>query len=115
MKIAVTDKEFVDKRRKLVRLAPIVLSLCLLVIAGFGLWAYFFQPLMADPFEVARRIQEDALDATTVALMAVMLPIMMLVCMGLTAAVVGLAWAGLANERRYLGIIDSLTGESQNT
>lgn len=112
MKIAVTDKDFVDKRRKLVRLGPVVLGLCLAVILGFGLWAFFFQPLMADPFEVARRIQDDALDSTTVALMAVMLPILMLVCIGLAAAIVGLSWAGLANERRYLHIIDSLTGES---
>ena len=101
-----------DKRRKLVRLGPIVLGLCLAIIVGFGLWAYFYQPLMADPFEVARQIQEDALDTTTVALMAVMLPIVMLVCIALTAAIVGLSWAGLSNERRYLNIIDSLTSES---
>ncbi len=112
MKITVTDRDFVDKRRIYVRSGPIVLGVCLAIIASFGLWAYWYQPLLANPFEVARRINDGLLDDTTVVIMAVMLPIAMLVSIALTAAVVGLCWAGLSKEKRYMRIIDSLTSES---
>ncbi|MGD8808624.1 MAG: hypothetical protein PVG24_03410 [Gammaproteobacteria bacterium] len=111
MKIAVTDRDFVDKRKIYVRTGPIVLGVCLVVIAAFGLWAWLYQPLLANPFEVARQINDGRLDDTTIVLMAVMFPIAMLVGIGLTAAVVALCWAGLAKEKRYMRIIDSLSGE----
>lgn len=112
MRIAVTDKDFIDKRRKIARFGPFVLMACLLIIAGFGAWAYFFQPLLANPFEVARLIEGGQLDDTSILLMAVMLPIVMLVCIMLTAAIVGVSWAGLSAEKRYLRIIDSLTSKA---
>jgi len=112
MKIAVTDENFVNKRRAYVRSGPLVLGICLVTIVAFGLWAYWYQPLLANPFEVARRLDAGELDGTTVSLMAVMLPIAMLVSIALTAAVVGLCWAWLSNEKRYMRIIDSLTGKS---
>lgn len=112
MKITVTDKEFVDRRKRLLQFAPIALGVCLAVVVGFGAWAWFYQPLLANPFEVARQIQANELDATTVALMAVMLPILALVCVGLASALIWLAWGSTSNERRYLRIIESLAGKA---
>ena len=111
MRIAVTDEHFVNRRRAYVRSGPIVLGACLVLIVGFGIWAYAYQPLLANPFEVARQIQAGTIDDITVSLMAVMLPIAMLLSIGLTGAVVALCWAWLSSERRYMRIIDSLTSE----
>jgi len=112
MKIGVSDKDFVDKRRIYVRVGPTVMGVCLIAVASFGFWAWLYQPLLANPFEVARRINDGQLDDTSIVLMAVMLPIAMLVSIGLTGAVVALCWTGLSKERRYMRIIDSLTSES---
>ena len=112
MKITVTDRDFVDRRKRLAKFAPVLLTVSLLIVAGFGLWAYFYQPLLANPFEVARQIQANELDATMVALMAVMLPIVTLVCMGMLGALICVAWAFTSNERRYQQIIDSLSGQA---
>lgn len=112
MKLTVIDKEFVNKRRRLARFGIIVFPVCLVIIAGFGIWAYVDQPLLANPFEVARQIEGQEIDDTTIALMAVMLPIVMLVSIALTAAIIALAWAGLSNEKRYQRIIESLTSQS---
>ena len=110
MGIPVTDAAFVEKRRKFVRSAPIVLGFCLVLVLGFGLWLYLRQPQLINFVEVARQIESGTLDQLTIELMAVMLPIAMLMCLVVLTAVVLLAWAGISNERRYQRIVQELTG-----
>ena len=109
MGMAVTDAAFVEKRRKLVRAAPTVLGICLVVVLGFGLWLYLRQPQLINFVEVARQIESGMLDQLTIELMAVMLPIAMLMCLVVLTGVVLLAWVGVSNERRYQRILQELT------
>ena len=109
MGMAVSDASFIGKRRKLVRFGPIVSGLCLALVSGLGLWIYFQQPRLMNYVEVARQIESGSLDQLTVELMAVMLPIAMLMCLLLLAAVVALSWFGLSKEKRYIRIIDELS------
>ncbi|MGD2166787.1 MAG: hypothetical protein PVF63_01700 [Gammaproteobacteria bacterium] len=109
MGIAVSDAAFIGKRRKLVKLGPIAFGLCLALVFGLGIWMYLQQPKLINYVEVARQLENGSLDQLTVELMAVMLPIAMLMCLVLLAAVVALSWFGLSNEKRYLRIIDELT------
>lgn len=110
MGLAASDSAFVDKRRKYVRAGPAVLGFCLLLIIGLGLWLYSTQPQLIHFAEVARQIADGSLDQLTVELMAVMLPIAMLMSLVLIAGIIGLAWAWLLNEKRYLRIIAELRG-----
>jgi type VI protein secretion system component VasF len=110
MGMAVSDAAFVEKRRKLVRAAPIVLGSCLALVLGFGLWLYLRQPQLINFVEVARQIDSGVLDQLTIELMAVMLPIAMLMCLVLVTGVVLLAWLGVSNERRYQKIVQDLSG-----
>jgi uncharacterized membrane protein YjgN (DUF898 family) len=109
MGIAVSDAVFVGKRRKFVRLGPVVFGLCLALVAGLAVWLYFLQPKLINFVEVARQIENGTLDQLSVELMAVMLPIAMLMCLVLLTAVIAFSWVSLSNERRYIRIIDELT------
>ena len=110
MGMAVSDAAYIGKRRKFVKSGPIVFGLCLALVTGFGIWLYFRQPQLINFVEVARQIESGSLDQLTIELMAVMLPIAMLMCLVLLAGVVGLSWFWLSSERRYLRIIDELSG-----
>jgi hypothetical protein len=109
MGMAVSDAEFIGKRRKFVKSGRIIFSFGLALVLGFGIWLYFRQPRLINFVEVARQLEDGSLDQLTVELMAVMLPIAMLMCLVLLAGVVMLSWVALSNERRYLRIIDQLT------
>lgn len=108
MGMAASDSVFVTKRAKFVSAGPIVLGVCLALVVGFGLWLYFRLPEMINFVEVARQIENGNLDQLSVELMAVMLPIAMLMSLVLAAGLIGLCWAWLATEKRYLSIINSL-------
>ncbi len=110
MQMPAIDTAFIARRRKFTRAGPVVLGFCLAVVIAFGFWLYLRQPQLINYVEVARQIDSGSLDQLSVELMAVMLPIAMLMCLVLLAGVVLLAWAGLSNERRYLQIIDELSG-----
>jgi len=112
MGIAVSDSAFVDKRRRFVRAGPVVLGFCLALVIGFGLWLYWTQPQLIHFAEVARQIENGSLDQLTVELMAVMLPIAMLMSLVLMTGIIGLTWAWLVNEKRYLRIIAELHGQN---
>ena len=112
MGMAVSDSAFVAKRRRFVRSGPIVLGLCLVIVVGFGIWLYLRQPELINFVEVARRIESGDLDQLTVELMAVMLPIAMLMCLVLLSGLIGLCWASLTTEKRYLRIFDEFTGSA---
>lgn len=112
MGMAASDSAFVAKRRRFVRSGPIVLGLCLLLVIGFGFWLYLRQPKLINFVEVARQIQSGDLDQLTVELMAVMLPIAMLMCLVLLTGLIGLCWAWLTTEKRYLRIFDEFQGKA---
>jgi peptidoglycan biosynthesis protein MviN/MurJ (putative lipid II flippase) len=111
MGISVSDGLHIGRRRKFVKSGPIVSGLCLVVVIGFGIWLYISQPQLINFVEVARQIENGSLDQLTIELMAVMLPIAILMCLVILAGVAGLGWVWLSSERRYLRIIDELSGQ----
>ena len=111
MGMAASDSAFVEKRRKLVKAGPILLGVCLVLVIASLLWLWFQQPQMINFAEVARQIESGDLGQLSVELMAVMLPIAMLMCFVVTLGLIGLSWAWLSNERRYLRIIAEIRGD----
>ena len=108
MTISPVDQDFIDKRERIVRIGPAVLAALLLVVLVFGSWLFTARPLLANPFEVMRLLEQDAIEQATLILMAAMLPIMMLACLGLLAAILAFAHFGFLNERRYLRLLGRL-------
>ena len=64
---------YLRKRRRLLRAWPAAGAGLLAVIFGLAGWLYWSAPMLINPFEVLRRIDADALEASTLTTMALSL------------------------------------------
>ncbi len=108
MELDRTQQEFLEKRRKLVRSWPSMGLILLIGMVVTLLWLWIQQPLLINPYEVVDRLESGSIDSATIALMAVMLPLLFLICFVLLMIVVLFAYAAFANEKKHLKIIDIL-------
>lgn len=105
MRLSEEDLRFLAKRARLVQAWRYVGAILLAMIVGLGMWLFLSKPLLANPFTVMERLQSNAIAESTIALMAGMLPIVVLMCIALAVAVVLFAFAAFSNEKKYLAII----------
>ncbi len=108
-----TQQEFLEKRRKLVRSWPSIGLILLIGMVATLLWLWIQQPLLINPYEVVDRLESGSIENSTIALMAVMLPLLFLICFVLLMIVVLFAYAAFANEKKHLKIIDILTSRQR--
>ena len=101
------ELKFLNKRKRLINTWRLVGPLSLVLILGFLLWFYVRYPLLVNPFEVVSRLESGTLETSTLSLMAVMLPIMFLVCFGLLITIVLLMFVAFSNEKKYLEILSN--------
>lgn len=108
---SLTDKqrEFLARRRPLVRSWPIAGGILLVLMIALMVWLFWKNPLLINPFSVLSRIEADALDPVMMTLMAGILPMLMLVCFGLAIALIVFMFTAFANERKYLKIIREIS------
>lgn len=104
------DRRFLERRAILVRAWPVVGGLMLLAVAAFTAWLYLTRPLLANPVVVLERLREGTLPATSMTVMAGLLPIVMLMCLGLVVVMIVFVFASVRNERRYQRITRRLAG-----
>jgi len=102
------DTSFVEQRGTLNRRWRIAGWLLFAAIAAVLGFLFLTSPMLVAPWEVAARIRTGSLPLSTLQTMALMLPITFLGCFVLLVAVVAFQFAGCANERRLLDIIDVL-------
>lgn len=107
------EMQFVARRVKLVRRWPAVGILLVMLLSGFGAWLYFTRPLLINPFYVFSRLQEGSIPASSMKLMAAMLPVAILLCLVLVLTIVLFAFVAFANERKYQAIIRHLSSASE--
>ena len=102
-----TDKErrFVAKRTKFVQAWPLVGGVLLCLVLGLGVWLFLSKPLLANPFVVLSKLNSGSIPASTLTLMAVLLPVSVLMCLILAIAVVLFCFAAFANEKKYIQMI----------
>ncbi len=106
------DLGFVAKRRTLIRRWNAVgWALITLIIAALG-FLFLTSPLLVNPWETMARVRTDSISTSTLQLMAVMLPVVFLGSFMLLVVIVAFQFAAAANERRLIGIIDSLSALS---
>lgn len=99
------DRRFLAKRIQLVRAWPYVGAMLLALPVGLSVWLWLSVPLLIDPLFAMTRLSSDALPESTMALMAAMLPVAVLLCLALALAAVLFVFAAFSNEKKYLQII----------
>ena len=113
MSLTPRERDFIEKRRKLLKAWPWAGGGLLLLLAGFTLWLWLRVPLMINPWATIEALRAGTVEETTLTLMAVMLPILVLAVMGVLAVVVTLLFVALSNERRLIGMLDRLEAHHQ--
>ncbi len=106
MQLTPTEQAFVDRRRRLLSLWPYAGSGLVAGMLGFALWLWFSAPLMINPLATVAALKSGSLEESTLAVIAVMLPILLLAMLGAFLVVVGLFFAAFRNERRLLELLD---------
>jgi uncharacterized membrane protein (UPF0182 family) len=112
----ITEKErlFLAKRAKLVQAWPLIGSVLLCLVIGLGVWLILVRPFLANPFVVFSQLNTHSIGASDLALMAAILPIMVLMCIALTIAIVLFAFVALKNEKRHMAVIQRLVSSTGN-
>ena len=108
--MGLTDKQtdLLAKRRKVIRAWSVVGPLLLLAVVCLGLWLFFRHPLLANPPEVAARLNAGVIPDSTLFLMAVLLPCAVLMSLGLVAVTIIVGHLALSNEKKLVAIADTL-------
>ena len=99
------EQRFLAKRARLVKTWRYVGTILLSMLIGLGMWLFFSKPLLANPFVVLTRLKSDSIPESTMALMAGMLPVVVLMCIFLAVTVVLFAFSVFSNEKKYLTLI----------
>ena len=113
-KIGASEREFVAQRRTMSRRwKPVGWILIAIIAAALG-FLFLTSPMLVDPFETLSRIKTDSIPDGTLRLMAAMLPVVFLGCFLLLVVFVIFQFQAMANERRFIEIIDSLVDDGES-
>lgn len=102
------EKAFLEKRARLAKWWNAVALGMLAALAGLAFWLYLRAPRLINPARVLSDIEAGALPVESAETMAVLLPVLVLMCLVIVAVVVLYGFAVFANERRYQRIIGKL-------
>ena len=108
MQLTAADSKFVARRTYLTGRWPIAGTGLLLMLAGLAIWLWFDVPWLINPRDVMHAVEAGTIPDTTLALMAMLLPVVVLACLVFSVLFILLAWRGFANEQRLLEIIEQL-------
>jgi uncharacterized membrane protein YqhA len=106
--LSAMEERFLDRRRTLVRLWPVVGAGMAALVVGF--WGYLFlrRPLLANPFHLMHELEQHTVSEATLVVLALVGSLMNLVAGLMLLVFVGLAFAAIANERRLIAMVDRL-------
>jgi ABC-type transport system involved in multi-copper enzyme maturation permease subunit len=99
------DQRFLAKRARLVKTWRYAGAILIAMLIGLGIWLFFSKPLLANPFVVLTRLKSDSIPESTMALMAGILPVVVLMCIFLAITIVLFAFLAFSNEKKYLTLI----------
>ncbi len=114
MELEEKQKTFLKNRRRLTHFWPLVGSLLLLGISALLVWLFLKNPLLINPYKVIDSLDSGTIEYSTLILMATFLPLMFLMCFLLLTAMVIFTFSFIANEKKYLKIIDFLMQHQSN-
>ncbi len=111
MDLSEQEVRFLANRTRLANAWCYVGVVLLFSVASLAGALFWFVPLLANPFTVLTRLQDDSIPQSTMALSTALLPIVVLTCLFLTMAIVLFIFAAFANERTYLSIVQKVAGD----
>jgi hypothetical protein len=111
MKLDDGERRFLDQRRRLVARWRIVGWVMLAAIGVMVLFMYLRNPMLVNPWLVMDGVEAQSIPPATLGMMAILLPVIFLVCCFLIAVLVIFQFGWVANERRLLEIVDKLEEE----
>lgn len=112
MELSNEEMRFVTNRRRFVQGWPVVGAILLGLVISLGVWLFLTKPLLANPFIVLSRLKSDSIPASTLTLMAGLLPIAVLMCMALVITIVLFAFASFTNEKKYLAMVQQILDQT---
>ncbi|MCP3867091.1 MAG: hypothetical protein GY703_03165 [Gammaproteobacteria bacterium] len=109
--LSAKEQDFVERRRRLIRLWPWVAVFLLVLLGLLTAWLMLKNPMLTNPLEVADRLAANSIDRVTLETMALLLPVVMLLCLSMVAVIILYGFAMFGNEKRYLAIVDRINQE----
>ncbi len=106
--LSAKEEAFLEKRARLARWWNVAALGMLAVLAGIALWLYLKSPRLISPGRVLADLEAGTLPVETAETMAVLLPVLVLMCLVIVAVVVFYGFFVFSNERRYHDIIAKL-------
>ncbi len=114
MKLNEQEQAFLARRSRLLRAWPYAGTILLITLIGFGAFLFWRVPMLANPHAVLSRLEANSISQSTMVVSVVLLPILFVVCVILASSIVLFTFAHLANERKYLQIIQNMTEASSS-
>ena len=108
MQLTDRDREFIDKRRRLIRWWPLALLCLLILLAGTWLFLFMKHPALANASFIIDAVSAGILSADIMQLSAVFLPIVVTLLFFVIAVMLLFLHLTIRNERRYQSIIRRL-------
>jgi hypothetical protein len=110
--LSAADQRFLIARRHRNRFGWLGLLVALALVMGAWASFFFFAPLLVNPWELIRRLEQQELEPGTLATMAVvaqaLMNVLFLLLLSMVAAILSWAWL----ERRYMKVVDKLMAAS---
>ncbi len=111
MHLLAAQQKFLDKRKKLIVAWRWIGPLLLVAVLATLAWLFSQRPLLINPYEVINRIESGTIEGSTLALMAAMLPMLVLMSFLLVFAIIIFTFSAFTNEKNYRKIIDALAAD----
>lgn len=99
-------RQIISRRRRLIRIWPVIALLLGAVTVGFYAWAFVQRPILVNPLHVLDLMQSGNLDSATQALLAVTAPMLFLVVGLLVLLLLAFVTAGLISEGRLMRVLE---------
>ena len=106
------DKGFIEKREKRAKYWPFFGIASLAAIVAYGAWLWLRVPYLIDPWHTIEQLEAGQLSESTMAVMAAMLPLVVMLLLGVVFVVVLLWFVPFRNERRLIRMVRQLESES---
>ena len=108
MKLDKKQLEEIESRERLIRMWPFAGWVMIVLLLGTGLWLFFFNPLLANPVHVMSSLENGTLQASTLVVMAAILPFTTLTALGICLGLVVFAFVSIRREKKYIELINKL-------
>ena len=105
MQLDSKESEFIEKRARLLKLWPWFGGGLLLMLVFLGAWMWISVPFMINPWHVFAALEAATLPASTLDIMAAMLPVVILLFLVFVAAILLMLFAAFASERRLIRLL----------